>query len=112
MSITDLMLLTTVQVARETAPANDGMGGITGPTTTMTTLNRAAIWQAGNADRYLGDKVAKASTHVLAYPTSYYAWADTDKYVVYDSVTYRVTGRGDEVMNRDEMTVVGLEYIT
>ena len=111
MSVTDLMTLTDVQVARETAAANDGMGGITGPTTTLTTLNRAAIWQAGNSDRFLSDKVAKASTHVLAYPTGAYAWADTDKFVVYDSVRYKVQGRGDDVMNRSEMTVVGLEYI-
>ena len=111
MSVSDLMSLTTVQVARETAPANDGMGAQTAATTTLTTLTRAAIWQAGNSDRFLSDKVAKASTHVLAYPTGYYAWNDNDKFVVYDSDTYKVTGRGDDVMNRSEITVVGLEYI-
>ncbi len=111
MSVSDLMLLTSVQVARETAPVNDGMGATDTATTTLTTLSRAAIWQAGSANRFLSDKIAKASTHVLSYQTSEYAWNDNDRYVVYGGLTYRVTGRGDDVMNRGELTVVGLEYI-
>ena len=111
MSVTDLMnLVSSVQVARETAPVNDGMGGLTTPTTTLTTLSRAAIWQAGSSDRFLSDKLAKASSHILAYPTSAYAWTDDDKYVVYAGDTYDVVGRGDDVMNLSELTVVGLDY--
>ena len=111
MSYTDFMTLTTVQVARETAPANDGFGAVGTATTTTTTLQRAAIWQSSNSNRFLSDKIAKASTHILAYESGNYTWNDNDKYVVYGGTTYRVTGRGDDVMNRAELTVVGLEYI-
>ena len=110
MGIRDSLLLTTVQVAREVY-TTDGLGG--GSTsTTLTTLSRAAIWMAGSRDSFLSDKVAKASTHVLAVETGTYTWADSDAKVVNGSNVYRVTGHADDVMALTELTVVGLERIT
>jgi hypothetical protein len=108
--IRDLLTLTTVQVARDVY-TTDGMGGRT-TSTTLTTLSRAAIWQAGSGDRFLSDKVAKASTHVLAFEPSAYAWAAGDLRVVYGGGTYRVTGHADDVFQTGELMVVGLERIS
>jgi hypothetical protein len=108
--VDDMLTLTTVQVAREVVTP-DGMGAFT-TTTTLTTLAKSAIWQAGANLRYLSDKLAKASTHVLACKTSGYTWAENDMKVVYGGSTYKVVGRADDVMNRAELTIVGLERIT
>ena len=102
--------LTTVRVARETAPAGDGMGGLTTATTTLTTLGRAAIFQASNSDRFVSEKVAKASTHVLVTDDGY-TWNGYDRYVVYDSTTYRITGVPDNTWMLGTQYVVGLELI-
>ena len=108
--IRDVLTLTTVSVAREVYTP-DGLGG--GSTsTTLTTLSRAAIWAAGSGDRFLSDKVAKASTHVLAVEPDTYTWASGDLKVVYGSNTYRVQGHPDDILQRGELTVVGLERIT
>jgi len=102
--------LTTVQVARETAPVNDGMGGVSTVTTTLSTLRRAAIFDAGNADRFVAGKVAKASTHVLVADNDY-TWTGYDRFVVYNSVTYRVTGTPENTSLLGRQYVVGLELI-
>lgn len=110
MAIRDVLTLTGVQVAREVFTPNTLGGG--SRSTTLTTLSRAAIWQAGSNTRYLSDKLARASTHVLACEADSYTWAATDTKVVYASATYKVTGRADDVANLGELTVVGLERIT
>ena len=110
MALADLLTLTTVQVALEVYTP-DGLGG--GSTsTTLTTLTRSAIWQAGSGDRFLSDKVAKASSHVLACETGEYTWADTDAKIVYGSSVYRTVGHADDVANRGELTVIGMERIS
>ena len=108
--IRDVLTLTGVQVAREVY-TTDGLGG--GSTsTTLTTLDRAAIWMAGSGNRFLSDKIAKASSHVLAVEPGSYTWAAGDAKVVYGSSVYRVVGHPDDVLNRGELVVVGLERIT
>lgn len=110
MAIRELLTITTVQVAREVYTL-DGLGG--GSTsTTLTTLDKAAIWGAGSGDRFLSDKIARASTHVLAVEPASYTWASTDAKVVYGSNTYRITGHADDVANRGELVIVGLDRIT
>lgn len=109
MALRDVLTLTTVQVAREVY-TTDGMGG--GSTsTTLTTLDRAAIWMAGSGNQFLSDKVAKASSHVLAVGTDSYTWVSTDAKVVHGSNVYRVVGNSDDVMNLGELTIVGLERL-
>ena len=110
MNIGSWLNLRTVQVGRVTETA-DGMGAMTA-TTVLTTLPRAAIWMAGSGDRTLSGKVAQASTHVLAHETSAHTWTTEDALVVYDSGTYSVVGRADDVAFLGALTVVGLERIT
>ena len=108
--IRDMLTLTSVQVAREVY-TQDGMGG--GSTsTTLTTLSHAAIWQVGANNRYLSDKVTRASTHVLTVETDTYTWAAGDAKVVNGSNIYKITGHVDDVMGLGEITVVGLEQLT
>ena len=110
MSLADLLNLTTVQIAREVVTP-DGMGGAT-TSTTLTTLAASALWQLGANNRFLSDKVTKASTHVLVFEPASYTWANTDVVVVYGSGRYKVTGHDDDPLNLGEMTVVGLERLT
>jgi len=108
--IRDMLQLTTVQVGR-VAITPDGMGGTT-TTTTLTTLPFAAIWQAGASNPYLADRVALASSHLLAVETTAYTWAQDDQTVVYGAQNFDIVGRPDDVANQGELTIVGLERIT
>jgi hypothetical protein len=110
MSLRDLLRLeNSVQIARETATA-DGYGGFT-VTTALTTLESAAIWQAGTSARVLSDKIAAASTDVLVTEPTQYTWTTDDKYVVYGSRTYRIVGQPTDVFEYGEVTVVALERL-
>ena len=110
MNIRPWLTLTTVQVGRVTETA-DGMGAVSAATT-LTTLSRAAIWQAGSGDRFINQKVAQASTHVLVLETDAYTWASTDSKVVYGGETYNIVGLPDDVMHLSRITTVGLELVT
>lgn len=105
--IRDMLNLTTVQVSRETVTP-DGMGGTTTSTAT-TILSYAAIWQAGSGNRWMSDRLTRASTHVLATEPASYTWTQDDREVIYDGATYKIVGRPENVMNNDELIVVPLE---
>lgn len=113
MALRDLLnLQDAVVIVREGTPANDGMGGLATTATTTTTLSRAAIWQGGGSDNLTSGKITKDSTHILALESSAYTFTDHDVSATFNGDTYRITGRADEVMNRSELTVVGLELLT
>lgn len=101
------LTLTTVQVGR-TTQSPDGMGGLSA-TTVLTTLPRAALWQAGSGDRRVSQQVMQSATHVLAVQSGVYAWGSADTTIVYAGNTYSIVGIPDDVMERGELTVVGLE---
>jgi len=103
----DMLTLTTVQVSRETV-TNNGKGG-TITSTARTTLAHAAIWQAGSANKWMSDRVTRASTHVLACEPGAYTWTQNDRNVIYDGNTFKVIGRPDDIMGRGVITVVPLE---
>ncbi len=105
-----LNLKSSVKIRRITE-TSDGYGGLSS-STTLTTLTRASIWQPGSGDSTLSDKITKTSTHVLACLTGEYTFADTDREVIYNSVTYKITGHADDVANRGELTIIGLERLS
>ena len=105
-----LLNLSGVQIRRITE-GSDGMGGLT-TTTAITTLTRANIWQPGSSDRFLSDKITAASTHVLAIAYGDYSFTTDDREVIYNGDTYKITGRPDNVANRNELVIVGLEFLT
>ena len=100
-----------VTITKQTRTA-DGMGGYT-TTAATSTLSLAAIWQANSFNRYMSEKIAKDSTHVLAFETGGYDFDDTASAenitVAYDSVNYRPVGHADDVMQKGIITVIGLE---
>ena len=108
--IADMLLLTTVQVLRETS-TDDGMGGIS-LSTTAQTLIRSAIWQAGSSNRWMSDRLTRASTHVLACEPDAYTWTQEDRFVTFEGYTYKIIGRPDDIMQRGELTIVPLELQT
>jgi hypothetical protein len=105
-----LLNLTGVQV-RKIIETSDGFGSTT-TATTITTLTRANIWQPSSNDRFVSDKIAAASTHILALAHGEYDFTDDDQEVLYDGNTYRITGHADNVANRNELVLVGLERIS
>jgi len=107
----DLLTLTgsVVTVIKKTVTP-DGFGDAT-TTSTITGLPRAAIWSPSQSKTFISDKITKMSTHVLVTIPSDYAFSDTDVEVTYDSKTYRITGPSDDVMEKGEIMVTGLERL-
>lgn len=108
MSLRSLLNLhDSVQIRRMTE-TSDGMGGVT-TSTTLTTLSRANIWQPGSGAVTLSDKITKVSTDVLALEYGEYTFTDADMECIYDGKTYKIMGHDDNVANRNELVIVGLE---
>lgn len=110
MSLRDLLPLTTVTVQRDTVTP-DGMGGNT-TTSVITTVPNAIIWGAGSGSGLLSDKITAESTHVLAIVTGDYIFNDNDRIVTYNSNTYRLVGHPDDIMQKGELTIHGMEQKT
>ena len=108
MSIRSMLNLHDAVQIRRMVETSDGMGGVT-TSTTLTTLSRANIWQPGSSSVTLSDKITKVSTDVLALEYGAYTFADTDRECIYDGKTYKITGHDDNVANRNELVIVGLE---
>lgn len=110
MALRDMLnLINAVTITRETI-TNDGMGG-TATVATTTTVARASIWTNSQNNRTLSDKIAKTSTDILAFEVSAYSAIDTDATVGYAGKEFKITGPADDVANRGELMVVGLERI-
>ena len=105
-----LNLINAVQVRRITE-TSDGMGGLS-TSTALTTISRANIWQPGSNTSQVSDKLTKISSHILAMLYGEYNFTDADREVIYAGNTYKIVGRDDNVANRNELVIVGLERLT
>ena len=105
-----LNLRNNVQIRRITE-SFDGYGG-TSTSSTITTITMCNIWQPGANNVTISDKITSISTHVLAMLPSEYVFTDADREIIYNSSTYRITGRADDVANRGGLMIVGLERMT
>jgi len=105
-----MLNLKDVQV-RTITETSDGMGGLS-TATTITTLSRAGIWQAGSRDSYLSDKVYKASSHVLAILPDEYSFTDNDAEILWDSKTFKLVGHEDNVSQIGKVKVIGMERLS
>lgn len=103
----DMLTLTGVQVRRLTE-TTDGMGGLS-TVSVITTLSRCQIWGVNSFNRYLSDKVTRASSHVLAIETGEYTFNDFDMQVLNGTNTYTVTGHADDISHQGELTIIGLD---
>ena len=111
MALRDMLNIVSGVTVNRRVVTPDGQGGST-TTTTITTLTRASIWQPGSNNTLISDKIARYSSHVLAIETDEYTFTDNDADIGYGGHTYKITGHPDEVVNRGELTIVGLEYIS
>lgn len=89
---------------------SDGMGGFS-TTTVITGIPKAAIWSPDQSQRYISDKMAKTSSHILVTLPSYYSFTVNDVQVTYNNETYTITGY-DDVMQLGEIQMIGLEKIS
>jgi hypothetical protein len=87
------------------------MGGLSA-SSSYTTIGRASIWSPGSSDTWISDKVTKISSHVLAMEYDSYAFTDNDREVLYGGNTYKITGHADNVGNRNELLIVGLQWLS
>lgn len=113
MALRDLLTLTTVTITKKTE-TSDGMGGVT-TSSVISTMPSAMIWGAGTSKGLLSEKIANISTHVLALVTGDYtfSYGSGISYTVgYNSNTYTMQGHDDDIMQKGELTIVGLERIT
>lgn len=109
MAFTDFLTLKNVQVNRETHTP-DGMGGET-ITSNSTTLPRAAMWSPSQAARYISDKIARTSTHILVTVPSDYTFNMQDDSIIYNGSEYEINGPSDDIMFRGEICITPLNRI-
>ena len=107
--LSDLLNLTGVQIVR-VSMTDDGMGGNT-PTSSVTTISKCAIFQNSSNKSFLSDRVSAKSSDVLVTLPSTYSWSKDDQQVINGSKVYNVVGIPDDVMEKGEIEVVGLERV-
>jgi hypothetical protein len=107
--LSDLLNLSGVQIIR-VSTTDDGMGGNT-PTSSVTTISKCAIFQNSSNKSFLSDRVSAKSSDVLITLPSTYSWSKDDQQVVNGSKVYNIVGIPDDVMEKGEIEVVGLERV-
>jgi hypothetical protein len=105
-----LNLRNAVQV-RTVVETSDGMGGLSAASS-YTTLARASLWCPSSNDSWISDKITKISSHVLALEYEAYTFTDNDREILFNGNTYKITGHADNVGNRDELIIVGLQWLS
>lgn len=108
--LADLLNLTGVQIVR-VSMTDDGMGGAATTTSSVTTISKCAIFQNSSNKSFLSDRVSAKSSDVLILLPSAYSWTKDDQQVVNGSKIYNITGIPDDVMEKGEIEVVGLERV-
>ena len=105
-----LNLKNAVRIARVTE-SYDGYGA-TSVSTAYTTIARSSVWQAGSNDATISEKITKVSSHILALEHGVYTFTDADLEATYNRHTYKITGHADNVGERGELDVVGLQWLS
>lgn len=106
----DLLEIAGVQIARKVKTSN-GMGGSTTATTLTTLAHNAGMWSPSQSQRYISDKMARTSTHILATRTGDYSFTVQDDSAIVLGKTYKINGPSDDIGLQGEITLTGLELI-
>jgi len=109
MSLRDVLTLSGVTITLKTEDV-DQYGDPTATSATAT-ITAAAIWSPGQSDRYVSDRIAKTATHILAVEYGKVNFGQSVGTVTNGSNVYRLTGLPDNVMNRNELVLHGMEEI-
>ena len=109
MALRDLLTVTDAAVFRETL-VEDGMGGIS-TTTTSISIVLSAIWSAAGSfnRRFLSDKLSMVCSHILVTEPALYSWSSADRYITSGGKRFNIMGMADDVMGYGEILVIGLE---
>lgn len=108
--LSDLLNLTGVQIIRVTS-TDDGMGGEATITSAITTIGKCAIFQNSSNKAFLSDRISAKSSDVMVLLPSTYSWSKDDQQVINGSKVYNVVGIPDDIMEKGEIEVVGLERV-
>jgi hypothetical protein len=103
----DLLTIKTIEIVRHTHVSN-GMGGYT-TTTSLNPLTAACIYQNNGSKRFLNDRINTLSTHILLTDPSFYSWTQNDIGIMYNTHFYKLTTPPENIMNFDDMLMIGLE---
>ena len=110
MALAFFLTILDAQVIKRTE-VSDGMGDVVS-TTTATTLSRCCILQTNSFNKYMSDRVNRASSHVLVCEPSAYSWSQDDREITRGGLTYKIAGRPDNILDMDEMIVVPMDLQT
>jgi hypothetical protein len=112
MPIRDCLELTgSVVTVTRSVVTPDGMGGST-TTSTITGLPRAALWSPSQSASYISDKMARVSTHILITEPADYTFTDNDSIVTYNNKSYKIVSPSDDIMEKGEIMMTGLERLS
>ena len=120
MPLSDLLNIYNEVIIKKDIIDNDNMGGNT-ITTKYYTLPKAAIWINNKSNKFISDKDALSSTHVLCFEYGEYSFNDNTKLtssqsmletVIYNKNKYKTSGFADNVMQLNEIIVQGLERVS
>ena len=120
MSLKGFLKLHNVITITKSIITNDGMGGST-TTSTIVTLQRAALWQNGSTNKYQYDKYAKDSSHTLCIEYGSYTFGNSSGLAsnqsVYETVQfngeeYNIVGFPDNVMNMNKILMQSLDRLS
>lgn len=109
MPIKDFMTITTMQVKRE-VNTPDGMGGLT-TVATLTNLSKAALWSPSQSARYISEKMARTSSHILITDPNEYTFNMNDDSILYNGNEYEINGPSDNIMELGEILITPLNRI-
>lgn len=110
MDLVSLLTMNDISVVRKTSSLN--AYGEASTVTTITSISRGIIFQSGYGSTFrISDKLAKDSTHLLVLEPSAYSWSTSDMQVTQGGKTFKVEGVPDNVMDYDEIMVVGLRQL-
>ena len=101
----------------KTISTNDGMGGYT-TTSTSTILPLCALWQNSSTNKYIYDKYAMNSSHILCFEYGTYTFngAITGSTIIetveYNGETYNTMGFQNDYMNLHEIVTMNLDRLS
>jgi hypothetical protein len=107
--IDDMLTMKDVVVVQHVETITDGESSIAKVSYSLPTAFIYPISVGGRHDAYIDQMIQRGSTHILVTKPGYHAWARDDLEVTHGGRSYKVVGRAENVMEYDEMTVVGLE---
>jgi hypothetical protein len=118
MAFKDCLNLKNAVTINRRIDTNDGMGGFSS-TTSTTIIPLCALWQNNGSNRFISDKYALSSTHILCFEYGAYNFNSPDasggtvlETISYKNETYNISGFQNNYLELNEIVTQGLERIS